>query len=50
MSSENRASMAAYIFVNSGLEAGKILSHRRGEVDILVYFLETLGDLEVTRR
>jgi len=28
----------------------KILSYRGGEVDILVYFPEPLGDLEVARR
>jgi len=42
--------MAAYILVSFGLKARKMLPYRRGEVDILMYFLESLGNLEVARR
>lgn len=50
MSSENRASMAAYMFMSLEFKVRRIDAHRRGEVDILVHFLESLSDLEVTRR
>jgi hypothetical protein len=50
MSSENRASIAACKLISSRFPLKKIISYCRGEVNILVYFAEPLGDFEVAGR